>query len=67
MADKKLFDMSVTFLHQTAKAYLVSPDGSKRDVWVSKQYSDIDPKEPKRGSNATLTIEMWFAEKIGLL
>lgn len=64
----RLVDIPVTYEHETGKAYLVTPDGRTDGLWVSKQYCEIDPdKGLVRGQSATITVESWFAKKIGLV
>ena len=67
MAKSNLIDVACTYEHQTAAAYLVTPDGRTKGIWVSKQYSDLDADNLSRGEDCVITCELWFAEKIGLV
>lgn len=61
----KLFDVTVTVKHETAKAILVN-DGT-RDVWIPKSFLGDDGQgqlEHNADGTATLTApEWWLTEK----
>lgn len=63
----ELTDVNCTYECTTPKAYGVIPDGQTKIKFVSKQYSQLDKDNPRRGDDVVLTVESWFAEKIELL
>lgn len=63
----QVIDVKCTYDRESDAAWLVCPDGHGRNVWVPKSMAEIDPPEPSKGDNVTITLEPGFAEHIGLV
>lgn len=61
-SESDLVDITVDLKHQTALAWLVSPDG-KREVWVPKSQCEL----VKDGKAWCLTMPGWKAKEKGLV
>lgn len=63
----KLADIEVTVMHETEKAWLLSPSGSKEDAaWVPKSIGEMADLDP-RTKIGTVTLPEWMAIEKGLV
>ena len=62
---ERIVDVTVQIHHRTAKAVLVSDDGSEdRRVWLALSLVEI---EEKPGGVAEITMPEWLAKERGLI
>lgn len=67
MGKRELIDLTVSLHAETAKAILVSDDGTKeRAVWIPKSQCEVEPHE-RYAAIVTVTMPEWMAKDKGLI
>lgn len=63
-----LVDLTLTFLTQSERAILVTPDG-KIEAWLPKSMIEVEPNPDslKRGDTIFVTVPQWKAKEAELV
>lgn len=68
MANKETVEVAVDYIHDTDRAWLVNTGDQPKGegVWIPKSCSEVS-KVNERKEPTVLEVEVWFAEKEGLV
>jgi len=53
----------VTLIRSTDMAWLVSVDGSVKEVWIPQSQCDLVPKNARRGDSCWAMIPQWILDR----
>jgi hypothetical protein len=64
MSKSDLIDVAVQLHHESAKAWLISDDGDRKNaIWIPKSQAELEPKDKVH----ILTLPEWLATEKGLV
>jgi hypothetical protein len=63
----RIVDLEVVYQTQTDGAICFNEDEDGEDLWVPLSLAEMEPENPSRGDDVTITVPEWWALQEGLI